>query len=397
MAPRITVALWILLGRILSINISIFVGRVDVVVDGVGHFTSCNAARKVPDEAIIVRICLNRRIVLARAATQESQLFIKQSRDLVIKAEELRSCRAIRSDGRGRIGRRAKTNRWVKRVRIRIVAKNRVHIRQTFSREQKLLIDIHVINTCSRAGCNRHRFGLIEKRLIKLNEADRSQIILIERNIARVRRTRRLEHCRGCLRGIFVKVGHALRVRRYIIDDALNPTFSQSRATPIAPRIAHRLFRGTLHSTIPHHVIRIDKIRKCITLRAKREARTPNHIARSRINSRISVCIIFRHLPRCGRLRLLPFKFVIIRHPRKRFRIQNRQLLRKQIDRIFTRHDAPRVILIRDGKYMHRYRVTFTYAKLPHATSNRRIILNNRHISRIAHRCKRIVISRNVS
>ncbi len=71
--------------------------------------------------------------------------------------------------------------------------------------------------------------------------------------------------------------------------------------------------------------------------------------------------------------------------------------MRKQIDRVFTRHHAPRVILVRDGKHVHRNRVTFTYAQLSHATSNRRIVLNDRHVSRIAHRRQRIVIARNVS
>ncbi len=296
-APRIAVTLRILLGRVLRINVRILVGRVDVVVDGVGDFARRDAAREVPDEAVVVRICFNRRIVFACAATQEGQLLIEQSRNLVIKTEELRSCRAIRCDGRGCIGRRAKSNRRIESIRIRIVAKNRVHIRQTFRRKQELFIDVRVIHTCARTHRNRHRFGLIEKRLIKLDQTDRRKIILIERDIARVRRARRLKHRRGCLRGIFIKVGHTLRVRRHIVDDALNPALGQGRPTPIAPRIAHHLFRGTFYSAIPHHIIRIDQVRQRITLRAKREARAPNHVARGRINARVSICVILRHFP----------------------------------------------------------------------------------------------------
>ena len=327
MPPRVAVALRVLERRVVRVDRRVHVVGADAVVVRVGDLARGDAAREVPDEAVVERRGRDGRVVHACAAAEERQLLVEEGLHLVVEAEEPRRRVAVvdvRRDRRRAVA-GAEPDRRVERVGVRLVAEQDVEVGKPLRREEELLVRVGVVEPERE----RHRLCLVEERLVELDEADVRKVVLAERDVPRPRRARLADHRDRCLGRIGVEVLHPLRERRNVVDAALYPALGERGAAPAAPPVAHHGARGrTGLSAVAHHVVGVHEVRERVALSADREAGEPAPVVAVE-HVLVDVLVVAGHRPVFVGDGLLPLELVVIGLARERLGVEDRQLLRE--------------------------------------------------------------------
>ena len=384
----VAVALRILVGRVVLVDDALVVSG-DVVVDGVGHLARRDALREVPHEAVVVRRDVRRGRVVAATAAQERQLLVEERRHLVVEREERgRKSAVVELEARHLrvVEVRPEADRRVERVDVRLVAERVVEVGEARHGELELLVRVRVVD----AHLERHRLRLGEQRLVELDETRVLERVVVERHVALVGLARLDDHRDGRLRLVLHEVPHPLRERRHVVEDALHPPFRErGRIGPLRPRVAHRRVGGRIRvlGPVADGVVRVHHVGERVALVADREAREAG--GRIELLSILAVEVL-RHGAVGVRTALAPLEDVLLRLAGERLAVDDRKLLREEVERVLARDDAARVVPGDDLYEVHRDRI----ARGDVHERVGGVVLDERDVVRGAHREERVVVAR---
>ena len=221
MAPRVAVPLRIEDRRLRTVDRGVVAD--DLVVHRVGHLAGGDALGEVPVQAVVGGRQMQRRRQLVGPAAQQGQFLVAQVGQQVVEAEERRAqCPEI--DGPHRkavavVGVAAEPDGRIQRVGIGLVAEQHVEVVQAGGGQHQLLVGGGIVDAQRQA----HGFRLVQNGLVELDQADAVQVVLVERDVALVRRPRLLDHADRGFGGIVVEILHALREGRDVVEHALHP------------------------------------------------------------------------------------------------------------------------------------------------------------------------------
>ena len=327
--------------------------------------------------------------VVAAPAAQERELLVEERRHLVVEREERGGERPVVELESGHLDVvevRAEADRRVQGVDVRLVAERVVEVGEAGDRELELLVRVQVVD----AHLERHRLRLGEQGLVELDEARVLQRVVVERHVALIGLAGLHDHGDGRLRLVLREVAHPLRERRHVVEDALHPPFRERRRIgPLRPGVSHRGVGGRAFArrAVAHGVVRVHHVLERVTLVPDREAREAGRRLELR---RVLVVEVRRHGAVGVRAALLPFEHVLLRLAGERLAVDDRKLLREEVERVLARDDAGRVVLRDDLDEVHRDRVALRDVH----QRVRRVVLDERHVVRRAHREERIVVAR---
>ena len=388
MAVRVAVALRIHLGRLRIVDHALVVAT-DVVVDGVRHFAGVHPAREVPHQAVVVRRDAHRRRVLVGASAEERELLVEKRRHLVVEAEQGGGQSAVVKLEAGHLHRvevGAEADRRIEGIGVRLVPEEVVEVGQPGNGELELLVRVRIAD----AELERHGLGLGKDGLVELYEADARQVVLVEGHVALVGRAGLADHRDRGLGLVFREVAHALRKRRHVVQHALHPPFGERRRIgPLGPLVAHHRKgrRAVGGRAVAHRVVGVDHVGERVALLADHETRKA--VGRREL-LRVFVVEVGGHHAVGARAALAPLEDVVFRRARERFRVDDRELLRKEVEGILARDDPARVVFGHDPEEVHVDRVACRDAHQP----VRRVVLDDRHVVGGAHREDRVVVAR---
>ena len=263
---RVAVSLRIHRGRVVDVRkavlVSLEVG--DAVVERVCDLSAHDVAREVPDEAVVVRrgprldeVLRGIRVVVAHVASpEEAQLLVEKVLAHVHERED-RAFRAVID--RGGV---AEVDGRVHRVRERLVSEHHVqlgdasrgHLKRERERAERLV---------GLSAVDRQLLRLVEDRLVELDEPVLVQRVLVERNVAFIRRARllhhgelRVERSRRCHLGVVLA---ALLERVDRLEDALDPALEELRLAPVGPLVADKGYHARILRTVPARDVVVGK------------------------------------------------------------------------------------------------------------------------------------------
>ena len=368
------------------------VAAADVVVHRVGDLAGGDAAGEVPDEAVVVGRDLERAGgVGAGAAAQERELLIEERRDLVVEGEERGRERAVvhleaRHHRVVEVG--AEADRRVERVGVRLVAEQVVEVGEAADGELELLVGVGVVDPERE----RHRLGLVEERLVELDQAHLGEVVLVERDVALEGRAGLAHHRDDGLGGVLLEVAHPLREGRDVVEDALHPALGErGRVGPGGPRVPHRGVgrRVGVRGLVPDGVVGVHHVREGVALLADDEARQALRLVERELERVVLLGVGGRRAV-VVRARAAPLEDVVVGPAGEGLGVEDRELLREEVERVLARDDAADVVLRHDLEDPHLDRVA---GRDGHELV-RGVVLDERDVVRGAHREERVVVAR---
>ena len=384
----VAVALRIHLCRLRIVDHALVVAA-DVVVDGVRHFAGVHPAREVPHQAVVVGRDAHRRRILVGATAEERELLVEKRRHLVVEAEQGGGQSAVVKLEAGHLHRvevGAEADRRIEGIGVRLVPEEVVEVGQPGNGELELLVRVRIAD----AELERHGLGLGKDGLVELYEADARQVVLVEGHVALVGRAGLADHRNRSLGLVFHEVAHALRKGRHVVQHALHPPLGERRRIgPLRPLEAHHRIgrRARGGRAVAHRVVGVDHVGERVALLAYHE---PRKAVGRRELLRVFVFEVRGHHAVGARAALAPLEDVVFRRARERFRVDDRELLRKEVEGILARDDPARVVLGHDLEEVHVDRVAGRDAH----QLVRRVVLDDRHVVGGAHREYRVVVAR---
>ena len=345
MSPRVAVPLRILRRR--AVDVEYAFARPDAVVGDVRRLALAYALGEVPREAVVARRLGHARIGGRGGASAQKREFLVEKRRHLVREAEHRTRQIERT--LLHVVERALRDERVLRVRIRLRAEERVELAHARLRQEELLREIDA----RRAGRLEHAFGAVEERLVQFEKPDLRQVVVVERDVALVGAPDLLEHREPGVGLVRVEVLHALRERRYLVQDALEPPFRKLLRRPVAPSGADGERRErSFASAVAERVVGVDVLVGPRALRAEEDRVEPGRAAIIRPRR---VFVVGGGESAVGRGRgAAPLELEVVRRAAERRAVLERELLGKLVQRILQNSDAVNVEFRNDAQNLHR-------------------------------------------
>ena len=241
-----------------------------VVIQRIDRLAGRNAARVIPDEAVVNGRHLRARLEHIVAAAQQRQFLVDHAGQLPLEGEERGrdvaiGAAVVRPVGNGRVG----------RIRKGLVAVDHIKVRQVARRQQEGVVRRPVVDR--RRAFNRQHFAAAQNRLVNLDQPKRIDIGETQSDVAFPALARLLHQTHIGVDRIIKQVRHALPEGINPRQRAFDPAFRQRGLRPLRPATGVGRRRG-------RHVARIrgqprPVPHRQVIVRQRQQTRPFDHVA----------------------------------------------------------------------------------------------------------------------